>query len=59
MNDGATKCLNSITLSIAKALEDGVSEHAKESLRRILRVTNEERKNLYEGNDPWRKTPED
>jgi len=49
MNDVATKCLNSITLSIAKALEEGVSDHAKEALRKILRLTIDERKRLYEG----------
>jgi DNA helicase TIP49 (TBP-interacting protein) len=49
MNDVAAECLNSITLSIAKALDGGISEHAKEALRRILRVTIQERKKLYEG----------
>lgn len=49
MNNVAAECLNSITLSIAKALDGGISEHAKEALRKILRLTIDERKRLYEG----------
>jgi hypothetical protein len=49
MNDVTADCLNNIVSVIAKAVGAGVSDQAKEALRKILRLTIDERKRLYEG----------
>jgi hypothetical protein len=49
MNDVTADCLNNIVSVIAEAVAAGVSDQAKEALRKILRLTIDERKRLYEG----------
>jgi hypothetical protein len=51
MNDAAAKCFNDIILSIGKAIDNGVSEQARDALRKVVRVAIDERKKLYEGNE--------